>query len=65
MTMTRHIIDHRKTSQGGRTRAFLSLDRANPDRLHPATRTLHQRRRTDASGKGLAQFLRIARGHPA
>jgi len=63
--MTRHIIDHRKTSQGGRTRAFLSLDRANPDRLHPATRALHQRRQLATSGKALAQFLRIARGQSA
>jgi len=58
--MSRHIADRRTPTSGEKTRAFLDLDRKSGP--HPAVKALMQQPRAPRSGKGLVQFLRIARG---
>jgi hypothetical protein len=55
--MSRHLADHRKTTTGSRTRAFMRLARAPREFWH--------RPRVEAGGSRIKQFLRIARGRTA
>lgn len=62
--MSRHIVDHRAASDGGRLKNFLAVERRkSPEGSHPHSQELMRRRpggRADA--RRLAEFLRIEKG---
>ena len=61
--MSRHVADHRPTSDGGRTRHFLDVEMAKgAEGSHPAAKTLHERAATRSDSARLKEFLRIERG---
>lgn len=61
--MSRHIIDNRTPSDGGRLRHFYRIEKAGSDGTIPEViRKLHQRQHRIASTGRIGQFLRIARG---
>lgn len=52
--MTKHLVDHRTPSRGGKLRAFLRLARQPRETFH--------RNETAVGPRRLVEFLRIARG---
>ncbi|MDO9524170.1 MAG: hypothetical protein Q7J57_01305 [Gemmobacter sp.] len=61
--MTRHVADKRTPSDGGRTKAFLDIERKQgAEEAHPSVQALTRRTRGASGSEGLRQFLRIARG---
>ncbi|MDO8984007.1 hypothetical protein [Cypionkella sp.] len=58
--MTKHLVDHRTASEGGRLQNFLRLERSQSA---TAPRTLHQRPQTRSNANSrLQHYLRIERG---
>ena len=60
--MTKHLVDHRPASDGGRLQNFLRLERSQSA---TAPRTLHQRPQNSDDTTRLQHFLRIKRGEQA
>lgn len=65
--MSRHVIDRRATTEGGRVKNFLQLDRATipAEGSHAAVRQLHQRPETREGTARIRNFLRIEKGWTA
>lgn len=65
--MSRHPIDKREPTDGGRVKNFAEVERRQGEEgSHPATAVLH-RRPKDApeTNRRAAEFARIDRGHRA
>lgn len=61
--MTKHLADHRKTSNGGRVKAFMAIAR---DRSESVWRGLWQRPHLRASeSRRLVEYVRIEKGREA
>ncbi|MGB3317353.1 MAG: hypothetical protein WBB85_23460 [Albidovulum sp.] len=64
--MSRHIVDHRKSPEGGRLKHFVQLEKAQGDEgSHPAAKALHERPVARESSAKLRQYTRIERGETA
>ena len=65
--MSRHLADHRGTSQGGRLRAFYQIEKTGGEEaaVHPASRDLHRRAFSRGEGGRTANYVRIERGRTA
>ncbi len=65
-SMTRHLIDNRPVSDGGRVRNYLRIERDSGDEgSHTASRQLHQRPEDRLSAARAKNYYRIDRGHTA
>ncbi len=62
--MSRHIVDRRKSPEGGRLKHYVEVEKTQGEEgSHPAAKKLQQRpveRNKDAK---LREYLRIERGH--
>jgi hypothetical protein len=64
--MSRHIVDHRKSPEGGRLKNFVELERAHGEAgSHPAAKALHERPVTRDKSSKLREYVRIERGETA
>ena len=62
--MSRHAVDHRAASEGGRLKHYLKVERQNaPEGSHEAVKAVNRRETHDAKdNRRPAEFLRIDRG---
>lgn len=64
--MSRHIVDHRKSPEGGRLKHFVELEKSHGEEgSHPASRALHERPVERDTSSKLRQYTRIERGDTA
>ncbi len=64
--MSRHIVDHRKSPEGGRLKHFVALEKSHGEEgSHPAARALHERAVTREKSAKLREYVRIERGDTA
>ncbi|MEI4488104.1 hypothetical protein V8J36_18075 [Frigidibacter sp. MR17.14] len=63
--MSRHLVDKRSPSDGGRMKHFVAAERrSGPEGSHPAVMTKLREPKLVAGGtRRMKEFLRIARGH--
>ncbi|MFO1174548.1 MAG: hypothetical protein U1E48_04990 [Paracoccaceae bacterium] len=61
--MSRHMIDRRPVSDGGRTKNFYRIEKTDAeDSPHQAVRDLHQRPASREGAGRVENYLRIERG---
>ncbi|MFT4151860.1 MAG: hypothetical protein QM656_16785 [Paracoccaceae bacterium] len=64
--MTRHIADRKEGRSAARARRFVEVERQKGEEgSHPATKAAVARPHAARSGRRVAEFARIARGHMA
>ncbi|MDI3338274.1 hypothetical protein QKW60_17830 [Defluviimonas aestuarii] len=64
--MSRHIVDRRKSPEGGRLKNFVEVEKTHgEDGAHPAAKALHERPVTRNDSAKLREYLRIERGQTA
>ena len=64
--MSRHIVDHRKSPEGGRLKNFVELEKARGEEgTHPASKALHERPVERDKSSKLREYTRIERGDTA
>ncbi|OYX43975.1 MAG: hypothetical protein B7Z02_07290 [Rhodobacterales bacterium 32-67-9] len=64
--MSRHVADRQTTSDGGRLKHFVEVEKTHGEAgSHPATKAVHERPVKRDDGARLRQFARIERGHTA
>lgn len=64
--MSRHIVDRRKPSEGGRLKHYVEVEKTHgEDGSHPAARALHARPVKRDEAAKLRAYFRIERGQSA
>lgn len=64
--MTKHLVDHRSPSQGGRFKNFVNVEKnSGEEGSHPASRKLAKRSVERSDARRMQEYLRIERGHKA
>lgn len=60
--MSRHLVDHRAQSDGGRLRAYYRIEKTGQeDAVHAAFRDLHRRPLSRDGAARVTQYVRIER----
>ncbi|MCV2873992.1 hypothetical protein OEZ71_16980 [Defluviimonas sp. WL0050] len=64
--MSRHIVDRRKSPEGGRLKNFVEVEKTHGEEgSHPAAKALHERPVERNNSAKLREYFRIERGHTA
>ena len=64
--MSKHVLDHTHTTNGGRARAYADIERrVSPEGSHPSSQVLHRRAATRDQGGRTEAYTRIERERAA
>lgn len=64
--MTRHLADHEHRNEGSRLSRYVAISRQETEEgSHPATKSVHSRRKTRLEGMKTREFVEIERGRSA
>ncbi len=64
--MSRHSVDHRKSTEGGRLKNFIKVEKnSGEEGTHPASKKLYERPAERGDAARVREYVRIERGHKA
>lgn len=64
--MSKHVADRRKTSDGGRLKNYVEVEKTHGEEgSHPAVKALHERPAERNKSSKMREYTRIERGRTA